>query len=148
MIRHPSLWIGVPAGQMLAALIGGMALLTALVGWLISHSTLNITVPSVPGAWARAIVISSVGVLILEIYPENWRQSVSGELFTVVVGLVFFFVAVWALGIAISPQMETHFEDLIIAIFMGVVLLLAEALGEGGPQPSGRFALVAAVFIR
>src|SRR5579884_3079308 len=31
MIRHPSLWLGVPAGDLLAALLGGMVLLTALV---------------------------------------------------------------------------------------------------------------------
>src|SRR5215471_1882328 len=33
MTRHPSLWLGVSAGYLLAALLGGMALLTALVLW-------------------------------------------------------------------------------------------------------------------
>src|SRR5438094_1850842 len=39
MTRHPSVWLGEPAGYLLAALVGGMTLLTALVGWLIRGST-------------------------------------------------------------------------------------------------------------
>jgi len=35
MLRYPAVWVGVPAGYMLTALVGGMALLTALVGWRI-----------------------------------------------------------------------------------------------------------------
>jgi hypothetical protein len=113
MIRYPSMWIGFPTGQMLAVLIGGMALLTALVGWLIYHSTRYIMVPSAQGVRTRAIVISMVGILILALYPENWRQSVPGGLFTALVGAALFFVSVWALGMAISPYLETDFEDFI-----------------------------------
>jgi len=70
--------------------------------------------PSTQNAWVRAIVISILGVLILALYPENIRQQVSGELFTVVVGMVFLFVIVWAIGIALlPPALETYFEDLI-----------------------------------
>lgn len=199
LIRYPSLWMELPAGHMLAALIGGMALLTALVGWLISHSARNRISPSAQGGWTRAIVISIVGILILALYPENWRQSVPGELLTALVGAVLLFVSVWALGLAVSPYRETPFEDfiddlasvycwpkahtgpfvvllnmfgkmrdfpfvspllswlnprkhtwnviLLIGIFMGVVLALAETIGEGGPHQIGRFAIVASVFI-
>ena len=35
MIRHPAVWIGRPTGYLLAALVGGMALLTVLVGGLL-----------------------------------------------------------------------------------------------------------------
>ncbi len=113
MLRYPSLWIGLPAGQILAALIGGMALLTVLVGWLIYHSTRNIIVPYARDGWTRAIVISIVGILILALYPENWRQSVPGALFTVFIGAAFLFVPVWAIGMAISPSPGTFFEDFI-----------------------------------
>ena len=113
MIRYPSLWTGLAAGYLLAALLAGMAFLTAIVGWLIYHSTRNIIVPATRGGWARSILISIVGILILALYPESWRQSVPGALFTALVGMILFFVVVWAIGIAISPSMKTDFEDFI-----------------------------------
>src|SRR5713101_7973555 len=82
MIRYPSLWMGLAAGHVLAALLAGMALLTALVGWLIYRSTRNIIVPSPRGVWTRAILISIVGILVLALYPESWRQGIPGALFT------------------------------------------------------------------
>lgn len=199
MVRYPSLWMGLPAGYTLAALIGGMALLTALVSWLISRSTRTTIVPSVRSRWTRALAIVVVSILILALYPANWRQSVPGALLTVLVGAVILFMSVWALVTAITPPVETQFEDLIddlasvyrwlkahtghfiallnivekmrelsfirsilewlnprkhtwnacilIGIFMGLVLALAEAFGEGGLHQLGRFAPVAAVFV-
>jgi len=201
MLRYPSVWMGFPAGQILAALVVGMALLAALVGWLIHHATRESMLPSAQTGWTRAIGISVVGVIILAAYPENWRQSVpGGELLTVVVGATLFIASVWAWGMAISPSLETHGEDfiddlvsmyrwlkahtghfsvllipfektlgssflrpivnwlnprrhswngiLLFGIFTGVVLALAEAIGEGGlgPHQIGRFAVLAAVF--
>src|SRR5437762_2624395 len=87
MIRYPSLWIGFPAGYILVALVVGIALFTILVGWLVSHSTRQNSSPSLQGAWIRAIGISLVEILILALYPANWRESIPGALFTVVVGM-------------------------------------------------------------
>lgn len=199
MIRHPSVWIGESAGYVLAALVGGMVLLTALTLWLIHRSIRNKRSPTARNVWSRAIGITVVSVLILALYPESWRESVLGELFTVLFGAAFLFVPVWAIGIAISPFPGTFFEDIIddaIAVYrwlkahagpfavlcallekllgwplvrsalrwlnprrhtwnlvlllglvMGALLAVAEALGEGGFQQIGRFALVAAIFI-
>ncbi len=149
--------------------------------------------------WTRALAIVVVSILILALYPANWRQSVPGALLTVLVGAVILFMSVWALVTAITPPVETQFEDLIddlasvyqwlkahtghfiallnivekmrelsfirsilewlnprkhtwnacilIGIFMGLVLALAEAFGEGGLHQLGRFAPVAAVFV-
>ena len=113
MIRHSSLWLGLPAGQILAMLVGGMTLLTLLTGWLLSRSARNIALPPVKNAWTRAIVLLIVGTLTLAIYPENWRQSILGELFTVVVGAVILFVVVWAFGVALVPYRQTPLEDLV-----------------------------------
>ena len=200
MIRYPSVWMGFPAGQILAALVVGMALLTALIGWLIHYATRESRLPSAHHRWTRAIGISLVGVLILALYPENVPQSVPGELLTVVVGATLFIASVWAWGMAISPSLETHGEDfiddlvsmyrwlkahtghfsvlltpfektlgssflrplvnwlnprrhtwngiLLFGIFIGVLLALAEAIGEGGlgPHQIGRFAVLATVF--
>jgi hypothetical protein len=196
MLRYPSVWIGFPAGSMLAAFVGGMALLTALVGWHIHHTASACRVPSAHHGWARAIGISLVGAIILGWYPENLTQSVPGELLTVVVSVTLFFAVVRAWGMALSPSLETGGEDfiddlasiyrwlkahaghcgvllaplekmlgssflspilswlnprkhpwngiLLFGMCMGVVLALAEAMGEGGLGP--RFVILATIF--
>jgi hypothetical protein len=113
MIRYPSVWIGFPAGYVLAALIAGMALLTGLVGWLVARSIRRSIVLFVQGRWIRAVGVSLVGMLVLVLYPENWRQSIPGALFTVLVGMLCLFVPVWAWGMAVSPSIGTQHEDFI-----------------------------------
>lgn len=113
LLRYPFMWIGFPAGHLLAALVGGMALLTALVIWWIHHATSVPMVPSARQRWARAIGISLISVIILAWYPENWHQSPPGELLTVVVSMILFFAAVRAWGMALSPSLETNGEDFI-----------------------------------
>jgi hypothetical protein len=113
MIRHPAIWIGQSAGYVLAALVVGMALFTALVMWLLHYATQNRRSPSTPGTWTRAIGISFVSLLILTFYPESWRQSVPGELLTVLVGAALLFVPLWAIGTAISLAPGACFEDFI-----------------------------------
>jgi hypothetical protein len=201
MLRHPDVWVGFPAGYLLAVLMGGMALLTALVGWRIHRTTRSIGLPSAQHRWIRAIGISLVGVIILALYPENATQSIPGAILTVLVGILLFFTSVWAWSIAITPSLETPGEDLIddlaalyrwlknhtgrfiafftageqvlgssflrpivnwlnprkhpwngillIGIFLGLALALAEAIGEGGLQPHqvNRFIAVATLFV-
>lgn len=111
MIRYPSVWVGFTAGYVLAALVGGLALLAVLVGWLVSGSRGRSVVLSGPGAWVRAVGVSLVGGVVLALYPDSWRQSIPGALFTVVVGMLCLFASVWALGAAISPATEEQYED-------------------------------------
>ncbi len=113
MVRHPAMWVGRPTGLVLVALLGGMALLTALTGWLVYHSTRGISPMSSQSAWTRAIVLSAVGILILVLYPEGWRESVVGELFTILVGILLLFVPVRAWGDALCPDVNAYFEDFI-----------------------------------
>jgi len=113
MIRYPSVWIGFPAGQMLIALIGGLALLTALVSWLVFRSAQALMSSPMQGGWRRAITLSCMGILILALYPASWHHNVLGELLTVFVGMALFFASVWAWGMILSPSLETHGEDFI-----------------------------------
>jgi hypothetical protein len=113
MIRHPSLWLGVSAGYLLAALLGGMVLLTALVLWSISRVTRPLPLRSPLQRWTKASAFSLAGLLILALYPEELRQSIAGELLTIAVGAIFLFGLVWALGTAIAPSLDTPFEDVI-----------------------------------
>ncbi len=122
MLRYPAVWIGSPAGFALVALVVGMALLTALVGWSIhnaAHESESVG-PSEHRGWIRAVGISLVGAIICALYPVDWRQNIpSGGLwtvfilFTVVVGMVIFFASVWAWGMVISPSLEAYGEDFI-----------------------------------
>jgi hypothetical protein len=201
MLRHPSVWVGRPAGYLLAALVGGMALLTALVGWRIHRAVRESRVPSAQHRWARAISISFVSAIILVLYPENVTQNVPGALLTVLVGVTIFFATVWAWGMAFTPSLETTGEDfiddlaalyrwlkahigrfsmffttcekilgssflrpilnwlnprkhpwnaiLLLGISLGLLLALAEGLGEGGLEPHqvNRFIAVATLFV-
>jgi hypothetical protein len=122
MLRYPAVWIGFRAGYVLVALVGGMAFLTALVGWYIRHvaSDNESMEPPAHRGWIRAVGISLVGAIICGLYPLNWHQEIpSGGfgtmfiLFTVVVGMVIFFASVWAWGTVISPSLEAYGEDFI-----------------------------------
>ena len=202
MIRHPSLWMGVEAEYLLAALLAGIVLLTALVFWAISFATRPLPLHSPLRRWIKASTFSLASILLLALYPEELRQSIAGEILTIAVGMIFLFGLVWALGTAISPSLDPPFEDVIddlvityqwqkahaepsnpllaldsileklltffllrsilhwlnprrhpwnivilLGICMGIVLLLAEFSGEGGPPQLGRLVLVASIFI-
>src|SRR5260370_39016352 len=87
IVRYPSGWLGFPAGQILAALVVGMAILTALIGCGIHYATRQSMLPSAQTGWTRAIGVSIVAVIILVVNPENWRQNVpGGGLLTAVIG--------------------------------------------------------------
>lgn len=123
MIRHPTLWIGGAAGDVLAILLGGMVLLTALVLWSLSHACRSLPVRSPLHHWARASMLSSAGILLLALYPEELRQSIGGELLTISVGIAFLFVLVWALGTMISSSLHPSFEDVfddLAAVYQGL----------------------------
>ena len=113
MIRHPSLWIGVAGGYLLAALLAGMILVTALVFWAISNATRPLPLDSPLQRWIKASAFSLAGILLLAFYPEDLRQSIHGEILTIVTGIIFLFGLVWALGTAISPSLDPPFEDVI-----------------------------------
>ncbi len=122
MLRYPSAWIGSEAGYVLAALVIGTALLTALVGWSIHRLVRDGESKAQPAhrGWISAIVISLVGAIMCALYPENWRQYVAAGgfgtlfiLFTALLGMVIFFVAVWAWGKVVFPLQQTYGEDFI-----------------------------------
>lgn len=113
MIRHPSLWLGVAAGHLLAALLGAMILMTALVFWAIFLTTCTLSLDSPLQRWTKASAFSLSGILLLAFYPEELRQSIGGEILTIAAGILFLFGLVWALGTAITPTQDQPFEDVI-----------------------------------
>ncbi len=197
MIRYPTLWISSSAGHILAALLGGMALLTVLAACLTRRSAYLTHTPIPRSGWVKTGSISGASILILAFYPASWRQNIPGALFTALTGMILFFVAVWAWEIVTTPALPTVFEDFIddlaslhhwlkahltsikllftavektrnwplihwlnprkhawngiilLGVFMGGALALAEIAGEGGPGPhqTGRLFTVVAVFV-
>lgn len=133
MARHLSVWMGLSAGYVLAALIGGMALFTVIVGWLLISWARKMRSSSATSAGIRAICVSVLSLLILALYPESWRQTTYGELFTIIVGATLLFVPTWAVGTAISPSPGASYEDFLddvtvmyrwLKLHMGPVVIL------------------------
>ena len=113
MIRHSSVWVGVAGGYLLAALLAGMIIVTALVFLSISYATRSLPLHSPLQRWIKASTFSLAGILLLALYPEEMRQSIHGEILTIAVGIIFLFGLVWALGTAMTSSLDPPFEDVI-----------------------------------
>jgi hypothetical protein len=118
MLRYPSVWIGKPLGFLLAALVGGMALLTTCFGWRLHVTTGEERGASRQRGWVVAIGISLVGAGICALYPQNWRQGfptggwgTAFILFTIVVGMMIQYTSVWAWCMVICPPKGPPQED-------------------------------------
>jgi hypothetical protein len=115
MARYPALWTGSPAGHVLAALVGALALLTASVAWLVRRTPRADTAVHPPRwAWPAAAVISVAGVILLSVYPDTVRtDGLAGALFTVLVGMLLLFVAARAWLTAFAPAITPDADDLL-----------------------------------
>jgi hypothetical protein len=166
MVRYLSQWVGLAAGWTLAALAGGLALVTALVGVLIRRSVRGTALPTIPNAGKRAAVVALASVVILAFYPDSLRVSIPGALFTVVVGAVLLFASMWAFGLWIVPyRVDASWPGaatlpgwlgqvkyqlglvILLGVLMGLFLVLGEST-EGGGRPSlVGMAFVASVYV-
>lgn len=118
MLRYPSVWIGTSSGSLLAALVGGMALLTTCVGWRIHATTGEQRGTSRSRGWGVAIGISLVGAGICALYPQHWRQGFPAGgwatafiLFTIMVGMMIQYTSVWVWCMIICPPKGPPQED-------------------------------------
>ncbi len=110
MLRYLPIWTPSPAGRTLAAMVGGMAVVTALAGWLIfrySDSQLD------RGSWKLGAIICPLYILILAVYPSLWDEGIVGGISTALLGMVLFFVTVWSLSIGISSEIDEPYDDFI-----------------------------------
>ena len=110
MIRTLPAWLPLPAGRTLAAIVGGMSMVTALAAWLINHhsgSQLR------RGSWKPGAIICPIGILILAVYPSLWDEGILGGIATAILGMLLFFIAVWALSTGISSKIDQGNIDFI-----------------------------------
>jgi hypothetical protein len=108
MIRYLPMWTPSPAGRTLAAMLGGMAVVTALAGWLIfrySDSHLD------RGSWKLGAIICPIGILILAVYPPLAGEGIVGGISAALSGMMLFFVTVWSLSIGISSDIGEPYDD-------------------------------------
>ncbi len=126
LLRHLAMWSGTMAGHELAALVGGMALLTLLVGCVVYATARTIPRPSrQPGRnpatrWLVAVGVSLLAIVILALYPEGWTNVEATELLTVLIATALLFAVMRAWVIALAPIPEAPYEDVIddlIAIY-------------------------------
>jgi hypothetical protein len=118
MLCHLSIWVASPYGRMLATMVGGMSAITAITGAMILHAA-NTRLGH--GSWMAAVIICSLAVLILVIYPAAWDEGVLGGISTAIIGMVLFYAAVWVLlmgfPLEIDPQFEDFMDDLAAIYF-------------------------------
>jgi hypothetical protein len=113
MIRHPGAWLPTPAGRWLAIFLGLLALSTAGGVGIVLRAARAAGAAVPPSAWRRTAAIVAAGALVLGIYPEELRHSVSGAILTVIVGMSLLFLEVWALALVLVPREPGPFEDLL-----------------------------------
>ncbi len=113
MIRYPSQWIFSQEGRVLAFLVAGMTILAAITAWRIDLISYKAGLSSDFPARRMALINCLVGVLILGIYPAEWRQGIFGAPLTAILGTLLLLLLTWALAAALSPRIEVHAEDLL-----------------------------------
>lgn len=128
LFRHIPMWINESAGVLLAAWVGAIVLLIAFVGSFLRRFLFTPSPGAMRHRWFRAISLSLVAILILALYPENWRVSLPGALFTIFVGIAFLFGLTWVLTQALFPNPAPLVEDC-IDDFLAIYQWLKDNLG-------------------
>ncbi|HKW87702.1 MAG TPA: hypothetical protein VJN21_03000 [Candidatus Acidoferrales bacterium] len=165
MLRHPHLWLGLPAGYRLLAWLGGMAVLTAAIGAPVYRMAKKIDLPAAPPQWNRILIVSLVAVGIILHYPESFRRGLIGVLATPLVGTAILFACMWVWTTALVPfqassavgtkppgtrwyaRRSFQWASVILAgILIGLFFVAGEA-SEGTGIPPARLVLVVSAYI-
>ena len=161
MVRHIPMWFGQPGAEELLALMIGIFILAMLLSFAIRYSVHEIRLDK--SSWKKFLIISIIGIAVLVIYPEFIIQSIIGELFTLLVGIVILFFLISALPEAFIPfniksfdstktqPRQIHIQKELVAVVLfgigiGIAILIGEWSGEGAPAPEHRI-LLASIFI-
>jgi hypothetical protein len=108
VLRFPQVWIHSASGWALVGMAGGLFTLTILVSVLVHHYGQSYRSPFPARPWIKTIFASLAGLLVLAIYPVDWRLSIPGAIFTILVGIGFLFLMVFALARLIYPAVADH----------------------------------------
>ncbi len=111
MARYNSVWVRLSAGPLLAFILVAMILLTLIFLRLVikvSKEKIKISTNRLKTLTASFVLYS----LIFAIYPSNWRLNLSGEIFTVALGLLLFFLLIRLITNSLFPVLHgIRFDD-------------------------------------
>jgi len=113
IFRYLPVWTSSSAGWRLAVFICGLMALFILAGWVVLRIGKSLNLLSGSRAWGQTIVVCLVGFMILAFYPEAWRQSVPGAIFTALVGMAILFVLCWVTVKLVFPPTGGSYEDIL-----------------------------------
>ena len=156
MVKHIPMWFGQPGSIELLALMVGIFTLALLLSFAIRYSIRDICLEK--RSWKKFLIISIIVIAILTIYPEFITQSVIGELFTLIVGILILFFWMSALPEAFIPfniesfdstKTQAHRRNIqkeliavvLIGIGIGITLIIGTWSGENTPAPDHRILL-------
>jgi hypothetical protein len=161
LARHPAAWQGATAGIVLCALLSGLLLIALATGIVVRPVSLVTRASRGHLGWAAFVLVG--GVAVLAVSPEVLRDSIPGELFTVVAGAVVLFASVRAALMALVPPQPPEASPagrsrgwvaglrwmlvLGAGLALGLAIFLAEASREGVAMDIAKRIQVAAVFI-
>ncbi len=91
MLRDLPAWMGSAAGWRLALLAGGLLTLTALAGGMLFGLGQRTRQLSGPRAWGISFAVCLAGFVALALYPQTWRESLTGGILTALVGMLILF---------------------------------------------------------
>ncbi|HLO27530.1 MAG TPA: hypothetical protein VK249_00250, partial [Anaerolineales bacterium] len=131
MFRYPSMWLDSPSGRILPILIGGLIVLTALIGLLLSRFVAGLSLSFANRSWRRAIPFP-ISLFILAVYPSDLLESIPGGILSALLGMVLLFISTWALATALFSHTVLEFEDVLddlTSIYQSIKSRLGIAIG-------------------
>jgi len=130
MVRYPNAWIHYAAGKILAFLVVGIMIMTALTGWWFSRIVRRLQEMTMIGEQCRKeraftsmllIVISCT--ITLAIYPPELRQSLLGGIFTALAGILILMILLAGLKPILGVQVDDNYKDVfddLAAVWRGI----------------------------
>lgn len=161
MARHPTTWVGTPAGDALAALVGALLVLALGVAVVVARtdgrgaSSTTVRLP------LRALAVSLLAVLVLAFFPEDLTQNTAlhGEVLTVLIAGFLLYVPLWALVTGLVPApanaaprslvawLVQYWYVVLAVALVGMVVGLAVFAQEGVPHHSSKLVHTALVYM-
>lgn len=112
MIRFRGLWIGSQDGMLLAAMLGGMMILTIPTLWKVFSMVKETKAKSTQSSWHKTAFVWLVSIVVLALYPESWRSGFWGAIYTAATGMALLFVMVSSFIKGLSFSVDMKYEDL------------------------------------
>jgi hypothetical protein len=113
MLRFLPAWTGSAAGWRLALLAVGLFLLAALAGGMVFDLGRRLKLLAGPRAWGKSLALCLAGFIALAVYPQAWRDSIPGSIFTALAGMAILFVLAAATVKLVFPPGGVHPEDVL-----------------------------------